>query len=119
MVGAPAVGRVSLNQAMPDEKPHHHRTFKRPHLPSLHIGVRIVLLAIGWVVLALGFAGLLLPGLQGILMIILGAAILSVASERVHRSLKSLLQRWPKVSERLDHLRHTVHDKLTRHKKAD
>ena len=46
---------------MPDEKPDHHRAFKRPHLPSLHIGVRIVLLGIGWVVLALGFAGLLLP----------------------------------------------------------
>jgi uncharacterized membrane protein YbaN (DUF454 family) len=104
---------------MPDEKPDHHHTFKRPHLPSLHIGVRIVLLAVGWVVLALGFAGLLLPGLQGILLIILGAAVLSVASERVNRALKALLQRWPKVSERLDHFRHSLHDKLTRHKKAD
>ena len=104
---------------MPDEKPGHHRTFKHPHLPSLHIGVRIVLLAVGWVVLALGFAGLLLPGLQGILLIILGAAILSVASDRVHRALKALLQRWPKVSARLDRFRHSLHDKLTRHKKAD
>jgi uncharacterized membrane protein YbaN (DUF454 family) len=104
---------------MPDEKPDHHRAFKRPHLPSLHIGVRIVLLGIGWVVLALGFAGLLLPGLQGILLIILGAAILSVASERVHRALKALLRRWPRVSERLDHFRQALHDKLTRHKKAD
>jgi uncharacterized membrane protein YbaN (DUF454 family) len=104
---------------MPDEKPDHHHTFKRPHLPSLHIGVRIVLLAVGWVVLALGFAGLLLPGLQGILLIILGAAVLSVASERVHRALKALLHRWPRVSERLDHFRHSLHDKLTRHKKAD
>ena len=104
---------------MPDEKPDHHRAFKRPHLPSLHIGVRIVLLGIGWVVLALGFAGLLLPGLQGILLIILGAAILSVASERVHRALTALLRRWPRVSERLDHFRQALHDKLTRHKKAD
>ncbi|MGB3564071.1 MAG: PGPGW domain-containing protein [Thermoanaerobaculia bacterium] len=104
---------------MPDEKPDHHRTFKRPHLPTLHIGVRIVLLGVGWVMLAVGFAGLLLPGLQGILTILLGAAILSVASEKVHRALKALLQRWPKVSERLDHFRHSLHDKLTRHKKAD
>lgn len=104
---------------MPDEKRDHHHTFKRPHLPSLHIGVRIVLLALGWVVLVVGIAGLLLPGLQGILTIIIGAAILSVASERVHRALKALLQRWPRISDRLDRFRHSLHDKLTRHKKAD
>lgn len=100
------------------EETDQRHTFKRPHLPSLHIGVRIVLLALGWVVLVVGFAGLLLPGLQGILTILVGAAILSVASERVHRALKGLLQRWPRVSERLDSFRHALHDKLSRHRKA-
>ena len=104
---------------MPEENPNHHRTFKHPHLPSLHIGVRVVLLALGWVVLVVGIAGLLLPGLQGILTIIIGAAILSVASDRVHRALKTLLQRWPKVSARLDRFRHALHSKLSRHKKTD
>jgi uncharacterized membrane protein YbaN (DUF454 family) len=86
---------------------------------SLHIGARIVLLAIGWVVLVVGIAGLVLPGLQGILLIILGAAILSVASERVHRGLKSLLHRWPRITERLDSFRHTLHSRLTRHNNGD
>ena len=86
-------------------------------LTSLPIGLRITLLVLGWIVVLVGVAGLLLPGLQGIVTIAIGAAILSVASERVHRWLQKLLQRWPRISQRLERLRQTLHTKLSRKKK--
>ncbi|MEE8137626.1 MAG: PGPGW domain-containing protein [Thermoanaerobaculia bacterium] len=76
--------------------------------------LRIVLHVLGWVVLAIGIAGLVLPGIQGILTIVVGAAILSLASDRVHRWLQELLKRWPRVGGRLDRLRQRLHAKLSR-----
>ena len=85
-------------------------------LKLLPLGVRITLLALGWIVVLIGVAGLLLPGLQGIVTIVIGAAVLSVASERVYTWLRRRLHRWPRVSQRLERLRHTLHSKLSRKK---
>ena len=84
------------------------------HIPDLPLTLRIVLLMVGWFVVVLGLAGLLLPGLQGILLLMLGSAILSVASDTVHRWLERLLDRWPRIRDRLNNLRHKVHLKLSR-----
>lgn len=91
--------------ALDDDRARRHR---------LSLTVRIALHFIGWAVLLVGIAGLVLPGIQGIITIIAGAAILSVASDRVHRWLQLALQRWPKMRERLDNLRHKLHSKLSR-----
>ena len=84
------------------------------HIPDLPIGLRILLLAIGWLVILLGLAGLLLPGLQGVLLLILGAALLSVASDTVHRWLEDLLEHRPKMRGRLNSLRQRLRTRLGR-----
>jgi hypothetical protein len=85
------------------------------HIPDLPLALRIGLLILGWVVIVLGLAGLLLPGLQGILLLILGAAILSVASDTVHRWLENMLENHPKMLQRLNRFRDKLHSKLGRH----
>lgn len=79
------------------------------HIPDLPLAWRIVLLALSWIVILLGIAGLVLPGLQGILMIALGLAILSVASNTVHSWLEKMLAGRPRWRRRLNHLRDKVH----------
>ena len=84
------------------------------HIPDLPLPLRIALIVVGWLVIILGLAGLLLPGLQGILLLILGAAILSVASDTVHRWLEDLLEHRPKMLRRLNAFRNKLHSKLSR-----
>jgi hypothetical protein len=85
-----------------------------PELPSL--GIRITLILVGWLVLMVGIAGLVLPGIQGIITILLGAAILSAASDRVHSWVNRALSRWPSLAKKMDTLRHRLLIKLSRHK---
>lgn len=90
--------------------PHPHL----PHLRPLPLWLRIALLFVGWLIVLVGVAGLVLPGIQGILTIVVGAAILSVASERAYRAIRSVVKRWPTIHDRLDRFRERVHDKLSR-----
>jgi uncharacterized membrane protein YbaN (DUF454 family) len=86
---------------------------RRPRRP-LPLWLRVVVLLVGWVVLLVGVAGLVLPGIQGVVTILLGAAILSVASELAHRWMRRLLQRWPRIWDRVDGFRDRIHDRLHR-----
>jgi hypothetical protein len=87
---------------------------RRRRLPALPLVVRILVLVVGWVVVLIGIAGLALPGIQGCLTLALGAALLSLASEMIYRGLRRLLQRWPKIWDRVENLRSWMHDKLSR-----
>lgn len=62
-----------------------------------HHHVRIALLSLGWVLLAIGFIGGLLPVLQGWPFGIAGAAILYVESRWVQRKVRRWRQKHPKV----------------------
>ena len=84
------------------------------HIPDLPLALRIGLLILGWLIVVLGLAGLLLPGLQGVLLLILGAAILSVASDTVHRWLEDVLEHRPKMLRRLNAFRSKLRSKLGR-----
>jgi fatty acid desaturase len=86
---------------------------RRPHRP-LPLWLRVVVLLVGWVVLLVGVAGLVLPGIQGILTILLGAAILSVASELAHKWMRQGLKRWPKVWDRVEGFREKIYTRLHR-----
>ncbi|HKH48526.1 MAG TPA: PGPGW domain-containing protein [Thermoanaerobaculia bacterium] len=86
------------------------RRLQRP----LPLWLRVVVLLVGWVVLLVGVAGLVLPGIQGVVTILLGAAILSVASELAHQWMRKALQRWPKLLSRVDGFRDKIYDKLHR-----
>lgn len=69
---------------------------------------RLWLLALGWVLLVVGLAGLVLPGIQGILTLLLAAAVLSLASHRVHELLRRVFRGWPAGWRRLLRLRRRV-----------
>ena len=85
-----------------------------PHRPRLSVVTRFLVLGGGWLLILIGIVGLALPGLQGILTLLLGAALLSVASNTVHRLFHRLLHRWPSLWHRFEHLRQTMHEKLAR-----
>jgi hypothetical protein len=86
---------------------------RRLHRP-LPLWLRVVVLLVGWIVLLVGVAGLVLPGIQGVVTILLGAAILSVASDLAHQWMRKALQRWPKVWNRVEGFRETIHTRLYR-----
>ena len=81
-------------------------------LPPLSLPVRIGLHVVGWTLVLVGVAGLVLPGIQGILTGALGLALVSVASENVHRWLRSSLRRWPRLWAQVDKLHQRVHRRL-------
>src|SRR3954463_3360250 len=69
-------------------------TLPRPRLP---FWVRVAIFILGWLLMLVGVAGLVLPGIQGIATILAGAALLSLDNELVYRGLRRLLARWPKI----------------------
>lgn len=93
-----------------DEAARAHRRL-RAHRP-LPLWLRILLLLIGWIVVLVGVAGLVLPGIQGIATILIGAAILSVASEIAYEWMRWALRRWPWLWDRMERFRDRIHNKL-------
>jgi len=83
-------------------------------LPPLSWKIRFALLVVGWVLMVVGIAGLALPGIQGIVTIVIALAILSIASETAHRWLHRIFHPWPNAWEKIAHLRRRLHDKLSR-----
>jgi hypothetical protein len=82
--------------------------------PPLPVGVRIAIFVIGWILVLVGVAGLVLPGIQGIATILIGAALLSLDNALVYRGLRKLLRRWPDILHRLEHFREKTHDRIHR-----
>ena len=83
-------------------------------LRPLPTPVRILLYFLGWLLIIVGLLGLVLPGIQGILTLALGAAALSLVSEATHRWLRSVLKPWPAGQRRMEQLRAKVHSWLSR-----
>lgn len=81
----------------------------RPRLP---FGVRVGVFLVGWLLILVGIAGLVLPGIQGVLTLVLGAALLSLDNQLAHRGLRRLLRRWPEILHRLEGFRERTHDRL-------
>lgn len=64
----------------------------------------------GGLLFALGIAGLFLPFLQGILLLLLAAALLSLASDTIYTWLESTTaERWPHLWRRMERFRTRVH----------
>jgi uncharacterized protein len=59
---------------------------------------RLLVLTLGWSLVLLGIAGLVLPFLQGLLMILIGLIILSSEYHWARRLLAKLEARFPKIS---------------------
>lgn len=62
---------------------------------------RVLVIAVGWLFLLLGIAGLFLPVLQGVLFILIGLAILSTEYIWAHHLLRRLHERFPKLARPL------------------
>jgi uncharacterized membrane protein YbaN (DUF454 family) len=76
--------------------------------------IRLALVALGWALILVGIAGLVLPGIQGIATILLGLAVLSLASRTAYHLLHRLLRRWPKAWQRVERFRSGAIDRLER-----
>ena len=83
-------------------------------LQPLPLAIRVLLYFIGSLLIVVGLVGLVLPGLQGILTLALGLAVLSLTSEAANRVLHSMLGRWPTGLERYHQLRQKMHGWLSR-----
>ena len=86
-------------------------------LPPLPLGWRVGIFISGWALILIGVAGLVLPGLQGIVTILLGAALLSLDNELVYRGLRRALARWPRAWQRVERFRSRAHARLHRFRK--
>jgi len=83
---------------------------------------RLSVLVIGWGFILLGFVGLFLPVLQGILFLFIGLVILSSEYVWAHRLVIKLRERFPKLSRTADEATAKAADwlqRLYRHGRAD
>jgi hypothetical protein len=112
------VGKDNNTREPAPKQPGSLETTAQKRRLRLSLGTRVLTFAIGWALLLVGVAGLALPGIQGILTILIGVAVLSVASESAYRLLKRLLHRWPPVWDRIERLRERIHDWLHRDKRS-
>ena len=63
---------------------------------------RIWILCLGWFFIVLGIAGLFLPVIQGILLLLIGFFILSHESKWAKGILNKIMIRYPAINERFD-----------------
>lgn len=94
-----------------DDTESHHEAEPLEPLPRK---TRLLLWVFGTALVFLGVLGLFLPILQGVLFLILGAALLSVASQGFFRRLQRGLRRWPKLAARVDRARIRLHRRFGR-----
>jgi hypothetical protein len=78
-------------------------------VPQLGIGWRIFFVASGWILVLIGLAGLALPGIQGVLTIVLGGALLSLASESAYWALRWAFRRWPRGWRKMVRMRRRIY----------
>jgi hypothetical protein len=90
---------------------HERKRFQRLPLP---VWVRMLVLTAGWILILIGIAGIFLPVLQGGLSLVLGFALLSIASQTVHLWLRRLMGRWPGAWKRLEKFRRRLHARIER-----
>lgn len=80
---------------------------------QLPLRTRIILGTAGGLLVVLGIAGLFLPFLQGILFLVLAAAVLSLTSRRMYYWLQSAVgKRWPNAWRRVERFRTRMRWKL-------
>ena len=79
--------------------------------------IRIALLILGWILIILGIAGLFLPILQGVLLIVAGLWVLSLESKTARRLLEKLRHKFPRIDAKLTAWQSRWHARLDRWRK--
>jgi hypothetical protein len=100
---APSGSRQTAAGRSPESPRQGNGESRRPPLPTW---VRVTLIVVAVLLLLVGIAGLVLPGIQGIVTILAGLALLSLVSRNTHRALRWSLGPWPKLRKRVERLRH-------------
>lgn len=65
---------------------------------------RLAMIFVGWVLLFLGAAGLFLPVLPGILLLLIGLSILSVEYDWARRWVMALRQHFPAADRKIQQM---------------
>jgi uncharacterized membrane protein (Fun14 family) len=99
---------TDLDPQQPD-RPSHEEA-----LEPLPPATRIALWIVGTVLLLIGLVGLALPVVPQAVPLAIGAAFLSLASERFYGLLVRNVERWPRLAQHLVRLRHRLHRLLSR-----
>lgn len=76
-----------------------------PEHVKFPVWLRVGLIVCAVLLLIVGVAGLVLPGLQGIVTIVAGVALLSLVSSNAERFLRWSLGRWPRVLDKVEDTR--------------
>lgn len=71
---------------------------------------------LGWLLILMGLLGLVLPGLQGVVTLFLGAAALSLVSRTLLDALRYLFRPWPRAWRFVLRTRRRVHHWISRRK---
>ena len=96
-----------------DLQPQHH-TESEPELPPLRMGVRILLFALGVFLVLFGLVFGPLPLIPAVVLVPLGVALLSLASDRLNRRLRTfIMRRWPNAWQRIQRVRAWLHRRLS------
>ncbi|MCS1350521.1 DUF454 family protein [Mechercharimyces sp. CAU 1602] len=64
-----------------------------------------LMICLGWSFVGLGFLGLFLPILQGVLFLVIGFAILSKRSPAANRFLRYLERRFPTMAKKYEQIK--------------
>jgi len=73
--------------------------------PAVSPWLRAALLTLGGALIAVGIAGLVLPGIQGVLTILAGLVVVSLASHTAHKRMRRGLRRWPRALDAYEGMR--------------
>ena len=91
-----------------------HLRADEPDLPPLRAGVRILLFAVGTFLVLFGIVFGPLPLIPAVVLVPLGVALLSLASNRLNQRLRSfVMHRWPNAWRRIQRLRAWLHRRLS------
>ena len=87
---------------------------QEPELPPLRTGVRILLFALGAFLLFIGLVAGWLPLIPAAVLVPLGLALLSLASDRLNRRLRAfVMRRWPNAWRRIQRVQAWMHRRLS------
>lgn len=85
-----------------------------PEHVAFPVWMRVGLIVCAVVLLIVGVAGLVLPVIQGVVTIVAGVALLSLVSSTANRFLRWSLGPWPKILDKVEHMRGRSRDWLLR-----
>jgi len=81
---------------------------------ELALWMRALLFLVGWLLVLVGIAGLVLPGIQGVLTLVAGAAVLSLVSEIAYKVMRWSFQRWPRGWRKVSKWRRKLRTRLVK-----